>query len=346
MAAPIRIGLDIGYSSIKVVVLSHKENPPRLLSLGHIAAPQPGMMSESDLDLDAVSSAIKNLLGEIKAPSKEVIVAVPESKIFTRVIYDLPFLTDDELPQAIHYAAEEFVPMPIQEVNLNYQVIFRSPKKEANSRTVVFVIASPKLLVDKYLKVLQGADVTPVAIETELIAATRALVGSNPFSPTTLIVQMGASNTDFAVISDGLILSTRSISTGGTALTRAIAQNFNFEMVQAEEYKKVYGLLEDQLEGKLFAALKPIIDVVVTEAKRVIQSHEAINQQKPVKRVVLTGGGAQLPGLVRYFATALDLETQEADPWSSVSVDPELKNKLVSEGSSYSVAVGLAMRED
>lgn len=346
MAAPVKIGLDIGFSAIKIAVLSHHEKPPKLLSLGHVVSPQPGLVSESDLDLEAVSTAIKNLTNEVKIPTRDVIVSIPESKIFTRVIYDLPYLSNEELAQAIRYAAEEFVPMPIQEVNLNYQIIFRSPKKGPDARTVVFVVATPKVVVDKYLKVLQMAELRPAAVETELIAINRALVGLNPYSPTTLIIQMGASNTDFAVVSEGLILLTRSISTGGIALTRTIAQNFNFEMVQAEEYKKVYGLLEDQLEGKLYQALRPIVDVIAQESRRVIQAHEAQNSQRPVKRVVLTGGGAQLPGLVRYFATALELETQEADPWASITIDANLKAKLANDGPAYSVAVGLALRND
>lgn len=340
-----KIGLDIGFSSIKAVIISQKEKPPKLLSIGHIASPQPGMISDADLDLEAVANSIKNLLAEIKTPTREVVIALPESRIFTRVIYDLPYLSNDELAQAIRYAAEEFVPMPISDVNLNFQVIFRSEKKGPNSRTVVFVIASPKVLIDKYLKVLQLADAKVVAIESELIAIARSLVGSNPFSPTTLIVQLGAITTDYAIVSDDLILLTRSISTGGVALTRAIAQAFNFELIQAEEYKKVYGLLEDQLEGKLYQTLKPIIDVIVMEAKRVIEAHQAQNRQRPVKRVVLSGGGAQLPGLVRYLATVLGLEVQEADPWFSLSFDPGIKNKIASDGPSYSVAVGLALRE-
>ena len=346
MAAQYRVGLDIGFSLIKIAVLSHKERPPRLISLGHVASPQPGMVSEADLDLEAVATAIKNLANEVKIPTKDVTVSIPESKIFTRVVYDLPFLTDQELTQAIRYAAEEFVPMPIAEVNLNYQIIFRSPQKTADSRTVVFVVATPKAVINKYLRLLQMADLHPTAVETELLSVNRALVSSDPYSPTTMIVQLGASNTDFAVVSEGLILLTRSIPTGGIALTRTIAQNFNFEMIQAEEYKKVYGLLEDQLEGKLYQALKPIVDVIVLEARRVVQAHQAQNPQRPIKRVVLTGGGAQLPGLVRYFATALELETQEADPWVGVAVDPNLKAKLTAEGATYSVAVGLALRED
>lgn len=345
MAAQSKVGLDIGFSSIKAVVLSAKDNPPKLLSLGHIAAPQPGIVSDADLDLEAVAIAIKNLIKEVDAPDNEVVVALPESKIFTRVVYDLPFLTNDELVQAIPYAAEEFVPMPIKDVNLNYQVIYRSPQKGPKSRTVVFVVASPKVLINKYINILQMADLKPLSIETEVLAATRALVSSNPYSPTTLLIQLGATTTDYAIVSENLILLTRSISTGGVALTRAIAQGFNFELIQAEEYKKVYGLLEDQLEGKLFQALKPIIEVIVTEARRVIQAHEAQNHQLTVKRVVLTGGGAQLPGVVKYFANSLGLEVQEADPWIGVAMDSSLKAKLTTEGSVYSVAVGLALRE-
>ena len=345
MAKKTLLGLDIGFSTIKAVVISHRENPPKLISFGSIPSPQPGIVSDSDLDLEAVGASVKNLITEMNPPTKDVVTALPESHIFTRVVYDLPYLTDDELVQAIKYAAEEFVPMPINEVNLNYQIIYRSPTKGPKSRTVVFVVASPKQIVEKYLKVLTAAGIRPVAIETEVIAAARALVALNLYSPTTLIVQMGAIATDFSVVSEGLILLTRSIATGSVALTRAIAQSFNFELVQAEEYKKTYGLLEDQLEGKLFAVLKPIIDVMIAESRKVISAHELQNPQRPVKRVVLTGGGSALPGLVIYFANSLGLEVQEADPWGAVSKDEDMKKKLANQSPIYSVAIGLALRE-
>ncbi len=345
MAAREKIGLDIGFSSIKAVVLS-TDKIPKLISLGHIASPQPGIISDSDLDLEAVGTAIKNLMSEIGVSDASVVIALPESKIFTRVIYDLPFLTNEELAQAIKYAAEEFVPLPMEQVNLNYQVIYRSAQKGPESRTVVFVVASPKSLVEKYLKVLTMAQLKPIAIETELIAAARALLGNNPYTPPTLIVQFGSTTTDFAVFADNLVLLTRSISTGSVALTRTIAQSFNFDLTQAEEYKKVYGILPDQLEGKQFSILKPIMDVIITETKRVIQSQEIQNPQRPIKRVVLTGGGAKLPGLVVFMADSLGLEVQEADPWVTIEKEPSLKQKLLSDAPLYTVAVGLALREE
>lgn len=344
--AKISIGLDIGFSSIKLVALSKEDQTYKLISLGSLTCPQPGMLSDADSDLEAVAAAIKNLLSATHVEGKEVIVALPESKVFTRVIDDLPYLTDNELSSAIRYAAEEFIPMPLTDVNLNWQVLFRSDEKSKNTKTVVLVVASPKNAVTKYIKVLTLAGVRPKVMETEIIAVTRSLVGNNPFSPSSLIVQLGTTTTDFATVSKGLIWLTRSISTGGMALTRSLAQHFNFETRQAEEYKKVYGLLEDQLEGKVAEVLKPVIEIIASESKRVIQAFESKYPQNPIKRVVLSGGGARMPGLVAYFANNLALEVQEADPWYFIAKEKNLSAKLAQDSSSYSVAVGLALRED
>ncbi len=189
MATDFITGIDIGSFAIKAVVLAHTGTgkQPKLVSFGSIIAPQPGIASESIVDMEAEAKAVTNLLGSIKSPNSSVVIALPESKIFTRVIGDLPYLSDDEIASAIRYSAEEFVPLPVDQVNLYWQVVARS-KQENN--TLVFVVASPKNIVKKYLKILNLAKLRPLALETELIASTRALVGGNPFAPSTLIIQM------------------------------------------------------------------------------------------------------------------------------------------------------------
>ena len=303
--AKLSVGLDIGFSSIKAVLLSKDKEQFKLITLGSAASPQPGIISDVDTDLEALATAIKQLLSVTKIDAKEVVVALPESKVFTRVIDDLPYLSDAELSSAIRYAAEEFIPMPLNDVNLNWQVLARSDEKNKTARTVVLVIATPKNAVDKYIKVLNLAGLHPKAMETEIIAVTRSLVGNNLFSPSTLIMQLGAATTDFAAVAKGLIWLTRSISTGGMALTRSLAAHFNFEVSQAEQYKKVYGLMEDQLEGKVFEALKPVVDIIAGESRRVIQAFETKYPQNPIKRIVLSGGGAKMPGLVIYLANSV-----------------------------------------
>ncbi|MBI2601185.1 type IV pilus assembly protein PilM [Candidatus Daviesbacteria bacterium] len=340
------IGLDIGSSIIRVVELEKDKERVKLRSLASIASPQPGMNGEGDVELEAVASTIKSLLTAAKIEGKDVVVALPESKVFTRVIDDLPYLTDKELSSSITYAAEEFIPLPLTDVNLNWQILYRSNPKDKNPRTVVFLIASPKTLINKYVKVLTYAGVRPKALETETMGATRSLVGPNPFAPTTIIIQIGSSTTDLTIVSKGLIWLTRSLSTGGLALTRAIAQHFNFEMSQAEEYKKVYGMLEDQLDGKVYEVLKPLIDIIAQESKRVIQAFAEKYPTSQIKRVVLSGGGAKMPGIVIYFASLLGLEVQEADPWYTIIKDQTLATKLSQDAPAYSVAVGLALREE
>src|SRR3989344_8468214 len=163
--AKISVGLDIGFSSIKVVALTREQNGCKILSLGAINTPQPGITSDSEVELQAVAELIKKLLSAAKIESKEVVAALPESRVFTRVIDDLPFLTDQELGSAIRFASEEFIPLPIDEVNLNWQVLSRAGKNDQNGRTVVFVVASPKVVVNKYINVLNMAGVQPVAFE-------------------------------------------------------------------------------------------------------------------------------------------------------------------------------------
>lgn len=340
------VGLDIGYSTIRVVELTKEKAQYKLVTLGSIPTPQPGMNADADNDLEAVAVAIKKVLEAAKVSNREIITSIPESKVFTRVIDDLPYLTDKELASAISYASEEFIPLPVSEVNLNWQVLYRTNPKDKNPRTIVFAIASPKAIINKYINVLNMAGLKTQALETETMAVTRSLVGNNPYSPGTLIIQMGSITTDFAVVSKGLIWLTRSISTGGLSLSRVLAQHFSFEMSQAEEYKKVYGMTADQLDGKVYEILKPIIDLIVQEIKRIIQSFQEKYSNSSIKRIVLSGGGAKMPGLVIYLAHSLGLEVQEADPWFSIIKEKESVTKLAQDASSYSVAVGSALRED
>ncbi|KKQ76512.1 MAG: Tfp pilus assembly protein, ATPase PilM [Candidatus Daviesbacteria bacterium GW2011_GWF2_38_6] len=164
--AKLSVGLDIGFFSIKAVSLISDKDQYRLNTLGVIPTPQPGMVSEQESDLEALADAIKKLLTTAKIDTKDVIIALPESKVFTRVIDDLPYLTDQELKSAIRYASEEFIPMPLSDVNLNWQVLARSDGKNKNARTIVLVIASPKNVVNKYMKVLSMAGLRAKALET------------------------------------------------------------------------------------------------------------------------------------------------------------------------------------
>lgn len=336
------LGLDIGSNTIKAVQLVREETGFRLHTAGSTPAPLKGFASEAEADLKTMSEAIRTLIADLKVSTPNVVSALPESAIFTKVL-SLPPLTDKELASAIHWEAEQCVPVPLEEVNLVWEVLSR-PKKTTEGKMEVLLIAAPKNLGEKYVRVLEGAGLRPVALETEGIAVARSLVGESPDSPTALIISIGAQTTDLCIVKEGKITLTRSISTGGTALARAIATALGFELSRAEEYKKSYGLLKGEMEDKILEAIKPVFDVIVTEVKRALAFYQEQNPSSSVKRVVLCGGSAKLPGVVVYLAETLGLEVQIGDPWVKVSMDEKTREKLTKEAPTYAVSVGLAMR--
>jgi len=187
------------------------------------------------------------------------------------------------------------------------------------------------------------AGLEPVVFETETLAIARSLVGKNPSS--TLIINLGAATTDLSILRNGTLVFTRSIASGGDSLARAVAYEMGFELSQAEEYKRTYGLEEDKLEGKILIAVKPIFDTIIEEIRKSLIFYQDRYPGEQIKIINLCGGTAKLPGVVVYLAKNLGIETQIGDPWISVGHDPKIFPKIEEDGPVFAIAVGLAMRE-
>lgn len=342
-------GLDIGSYSLKLVEMDHDGDQLKLSTLGMSTPPPNLIYSDAEIDKQALADNIKKLVKDAGVHTRNVVAAFPESATFTRVI-EMPKITEQELENAIEWSAEQYIPMPLSEVKLSWMVLGESDNKtkEGGEKVLrVLLVAAPLTLIERYMNIINLAGLEPYAFETEVIAISRALLPQDQSSPTTLIVSIGASTTDLSIVDSQNIQFTRSIGTGGNALTRAISQELGFEVPQAEEYKRSYGLLEDQLEGKIMNILKPVVDVILSEVERAILFYQTKHIANPVKRVVVTGGSAQLQGLVVYMASSLGVEVQIGDPWQGInvperftSVTDDIQNKV-----SYSVAIGLAKRD-
>lgn len=335
------IGLDIGSHTVKIIELAREKNRAILLAAGSTPTPAKALSSKVAADSEAVAVAIKQLLKDTGAKSRNVNIALPESQVFTRVI-DVPQLSQRELASAIRWEAEQYIPLPLDQVNVDFTVL-RDSKETKTNMMEVLLVAAPKILLERYLTILELAELTPVGVETEIIAASRALVRSVSGVKTVMIVSLGAQTTDLAILHAGVLAFTRSISAGGEALSRALAQGLEFNLSQAEEFKKTYGLEKDKLEGKIVAAAKPIMDTIVGEIKRAIAFYQEKYKDERVEPIVLSGGTARLPGMVVYIAENLGIESQLANPWVGIEKDARFA-VLDSEGPTFGVAVGLALR--
>jgi type IV pilus assembly protein PilM len=336
------LGLDIGSHTIKLIELGFEGNSIGISAAGSVPTPPKALTSTAEADTEAVAQTIKSLIKETGVKSKEVRIALPESKVFTRVI-EVPALSQRELTSAIKWEAEQYIPLPLDQVNLDFTIL-RDSKESGTNKMDVLLVAAPKTLVERYLNILEFAELTPVAAETEIIATTRALTRSVPNIHSVMLVSLGAQTTDVAIVRNGIMTFTRALAAGGDAFTRALAQSLDFNLTQADEYKRAYGVQPDKLEGKIAGAAKPITDTIVNELKRALVFYQEKYKDDHVQLILLSGGTARLPGLVVYLAQSLGVEVQLANPWVGISRAPRF-NVLTAEGPNFCVAVGLALRK-
>ena len=189
------------------------------------------------------------------------------------------------------------------------------------------------------------AKLEPIALETEGVASGRAIYRSAKVKDA-VILDFGSQSTDMAIMNNGDLIFSQSISVGSDSLTRAVATDFSFEYTQAEEYKRSYGLDPAQLDGKILASLKPVMDSIVAEVRRGIEFYKTRTLMVPPSQYMLIGDGALLPGLVQFLSQELNSSVQLADPWIGVKKSQKQAAVLAKGGPAYAVAVGLALKAD
>ena len=336
------VGIDIGSKTIKIVELSPFGKTMKLKASG-IAAHKGNTpdAAKEDKEMEKVVEAIKKLYKEARISSKNVAIALPESQVYTRTI-KFPLMTDAEISSAVKWEAEQYIPIPVNEAIIQHQII---QKREDTSpaQVTVLLVAAPKALVDKYARAVEMAGLNLSVVETELLALVRSLA---PDDTTVLIVNFGARSADIAVAKNSQLMFSRSIPTAGDALTRAVSQSLGIDPAQAEEYKRTYGMTSSQLEGKVRGALEPVFKLVADEIRKATHFYISEERGDAPKSAILAGGTAGLPETASSLTKMLGIEVVVGNPFSKVSVDPEAVKSLSGYSPLYSVAVGLAMREE
>ena len=329
------VGLDIGTSSIKGVQVKNKT----LISYHQIASPGVTMVSESPEDLKKLSEALDRFFNEGRFKTRDIVASVPESQVFARVI-TLPQMGEAEIASSVKNEAQQYVPMPLDQVAFDFEII--GPSELEAGKVDVLLVAVPKALTNKYIQVTRAAGINLLSLETETIAISRSVVGQA--KDAVMVASIGASTTDIAVFSGGAIRFTRSIATGGQALERALTKSFNLAPGQAAEYIRTYGL-EEKLEGKVMSAIKPVFDIIRDELKRT-QAFFSSRSKRPLSRLILVGGTANLPGVLVYLADSLGMEVARGNPWEAISVPGNFpREQLEQIAPSFAVAAGLALKE-
>ena len=311
-------GLDIGATTIKLVFLEAQKGGYIYKSSLIVPSSVKGMLSESPLDQEEMAQTIKKAVSDAHIDSKYVNVALAENQVYTKTL-EMPVLSDRELASAIYWEAEQYIPIPLTNVTLTWNVLKRPDKPGSTDKMQVLMVGAPTLLVKKYQKILSMAGLFINSMETEILSTIRSLVLGENFPPT-LIISIGAVSTSFAIVRNGLMVFTYSMSMGGAAINRAIATDFGLTPVQAEEYKKIYGVFGKSLGGKIGQATEPILNSILMEAKKSLAFYaQKYKDETLIRQILLSGGTAKLPGIEIFFANNSGIETAIANPWKILS---------------------------
>jgi type IV pilus assembly protein PilM len=338
------IGLNLGKSSIRAIELEKKKEGLVVTNFGAYDNPRLNLDSTDKNDVDAFAESLKHFITEIGFNTPNVCIGLHESNVFMRVI-SLPQMNDKEFKTSVKYEAEQYIPLPLDQVNLSYQKL--DPDFTDKNKVNIQIVAAKKEVLENYVTLAKKAGLVVRAIEPETLALGRILGDTRDKPIGTMILKLGYSGTLVVVSYGGYVRFTRVVTVGGDILTKIIQQSLNIEPEQAEEYKKSYGMDRYQGDGKVYEVLKPTIDNLVLEIKRASMFFTKHNPSASIKRVILTGGTALMPELITYIANNLDVEVQVADPLRNLTISPKLdkqKGALIEQGPRYSTAIGLAMR--
>ena len=355
------VGIDIGSSSLKIVEMGNDKGRPKLITYGYIERPNQLLKAETAEAKHKVVETIKQVLAKAKVSTNRVVAALPSYTVFSSII-TLPEMKDKELDAAVRWEAKKFVPMPLEKMILDHQVldddhdaitasqpastpgsdqaqVNTAPKKYKK----ILLTAAPSELVSRYVEIFQMAGLQLESLETESFALERALIGHDP-TPV-LLVDIGATTTNIAVVVSSVPVITRSIDLGGQTITKTIASSLNVDAERAEQFKRDFGLIPSGASGnQIPKRIEFMVSSVINEIRYVMNLYQNQSPQS-IEKIILAGGSSWLPNLPQYLSQSLNTKVIIGDPWSRVVYPVELKPVLQEIGPRLAVSAGLAMRE-
>ncbi|MBD3279536.1 MAG: type IV pilus assembly protein PilM [Candidatus Pacebacteria bacterium] len=331
------LALDVGTYTIKAIS-GKPGKKPVIEKTAEIFNSAGVNVPTDDAQAEKLSQIIDQFITDHKLPRSDLRLSFPETVVSTKII-EMPPLSDAELASAIGWQAEQHIPIPQEDLALEYQVLFRPPRKESNAQMRVLMIGTRKNLVDRFTNMFIQIGIEPKLLETQMLSTLRSL-GFTENEPTTLVAHLGATNMDLAVVYHDELSFVFTHMTGGQLLTKTLAQNLNLDAKQAEEYKRAYGLDPQQFEGKVRNALLPGVKQITNEMQKAVRFFVNQHPQESIQRVILAGGGAQLNQLPEHLTQELGIEVLLAAPFATASGEIPPTNHLA-----MTVAAGLLMRE-
>lgn len=355
---PESFGLDLSDSSLKIVKLKKKRKSLILASWFETKL-KPGIIQNGEIkNEDSLSNIIKDSLLKVegeKINTRYVVASLPEGRTFLKVI-QMPLMGESELKKAVYFEAENHIPLPIQDIYLDSQII--KPFYNHLEHADVLLVAQPKKIVETYASCLKKAGLVIRALESESGAIVRSLIKEEKSGCPLILIDIGASRTIFVIFSGHSLRFTTSVHNYLSELDKAISQALKVNIKEAEKIKLEYGIKFDS-EGKskkIYEAAEPLLTNFIEQIKRHLDyyeshaSHEHLRSEEELLsngiKIYLSGEEATLKGLSEFLSLKLNLLVEIGNPWINILPEPPEKVPELSyqESLRYTIALGLALR--
>jgi type IV pilus assembly protein PilM len=346
----VAIGLDISSGSIKVAEINISKREPVLTNLGIIMLPE-GLMREGEIDdPGSISPYIKELWKQSGISKKRVVVGVSNQKVIVRPM-DLPFMPEDELENAVKYQVQEFIPIPIDDAIVGYEVVDEYMAGEEERMQTILLAAAHKDMISSFLDAVLGAGLNPIAVELKAFAMVRSLIkkeyqfleeeGAEP-PGSVCLVNIGAGICNICVVKEGTPRFVRMLMRGGDFFTKVLCDSLNLPPAEAEEIKA-----GRSTEANANALLQREIQAFVGEIRRSLEYYISQTQERDLNKVILAGSGSKMINLPLELNRGLRLPIEIGHPLQNVLLGklPFTPEELAEIEASVAVSVGLALRE-
>lgn len=330
------IGLDISSTDMKVMSIDTKRQV--VTGYGNIDLDPLRIKKSFDEDdsyiIDNLRSLLdKKLVGTLA--SEQVVLGIPTARTFSRT-FTLPVSAEKTLKDAVALEVGQYIPLPMSLLYVDYEII------ERNSEVLTVIMSAvPKRIVDNTLAAAEAAGLTVNMVEPAINAVARVLKSTEEGYLPTVIVDIGAANTDIAVL-DGSIRITGGIGTGGNTFTLDIAKKLSITLENAHQLKVLNGLAPGARQEKITAALRPSLRGIITETRKVIRYYnERLSNERRLEQVLVVGSGSNVPGIGEYFTNELVMPARTANPWQQLDFG-ELPQPAKQFRSRYITVAGLS----
>lgn len=343
--SPALLGLDISSTSVKVLELSQSGTRYRVESYAVVPLPPNAVVEKSVADVEAVGAAISRVVKRAGARCKNVAIAVAGSAVITKIISMPASLSEDEIASQIEVEADQYIPYPLEEVNLDFVVLGPSEKKPDTVDVLLAASRSENVEVRVTAAELGGLTAKVVDIEAYALEAAISLLGQQlpdaGIGKTIAVVDVGATMTTLTVLHNSRIIYTREQVFGGKQLTDEIQQRYGLSYEEAGLAKKQGGLPDDYVPD----VLTPFKEAMVQQVSRSLQFFFSSSHYNSVDHVVLAGGCAAIPGVDEMIEDKIGTTTSVANPFINMTLASKVNAQaLSSDAPALMIACGLAMR--